>query len=493
MRSLDILRKKIDAGEIDSVEEETTSAGTKPLTPASSARKSADAAFKSLYPGAGPRTNSPLAMKKPITAKGRGSRSSILNEDTKANDKCASTPPLRNLISMQKSFLKTSEEEHPRCNMCILYRLPASSIYCEIDECSSCGGKLKDMNAMHKEHEALLHPDILSKLSPRTEIRKKLKSQEEKKPTVLKKSTAAFSGMSPSEISFSSPLSTNDSRPTTSASTSSFPDKSDEKTKNTELQSSPSTRQSTLSFKLPPLKVTDGDSRSALYEADSPQSIARGTDKYKEMESLAQEVFSKNATEGIAIMVRNSLIDASPEGVAQWLFEMGDALDSRKKGDYLGSDKDFNVAVMESFVQQLQLEHLNFDAAIRAFLCTFSLPGEAQKIERLLDAFAKRYCSTNPGVLKDVDTASALAFGIIMLNTDLHNENAQETLRPPMDEETWINLVNETTKNSISQGELSTLYNSVKQEAILLPTELRKKNAREPTSTISSFMKGLFT
>ena len=34
----------------------------------------------------------------------------------------------------------------------------------------------------------------------------------------------------------------------------------------------------------------------------------------------------------------------------------------------------------------------------REFLWSFRLPGEAQKIDRMMEAFAKRYCDQNPGV-----------------------------------------------------------------------------------------------
>uniref|UniRef100_A0A6B2L217 PH domain-containing protein n=1 Tax=Arcella intermedia TaxID=1963864 RepID=A0A6B2L217_9EUKA len=51
----------------------------------------------------------------------------------------------------------------------------------------------------------------------------------------------------------------------------------------------------------------------------------------------------------------------------------------------------------------------------------FVLPGEAQKIDRLMETFAARYHLNNPDVFPDRDTAFILAFSLIMLNTDHHN------------------------------------------------------------------------
>jgi brefeldin A-inhibited guanine nucleotide-exchange protein len=49
------------------------------------------------------------------------------------------------------------------------------------------------------------------------------------------------------------------------------------------------------------------------------------------------------------------------------------------------------------------------------------LPGEAQKIDRILERFAERYCELNPATFSCADTAFILAFSVIMLNTDVHN------------------------------------------------------------------------
>ena len=39
---------------------------------------------------------------------------------------------------------------------------------------------------------------------------------------------------------------------------------------------------------------------------------------------------------------------------------------------------------------------MDFVAALRLLLSKFRLPGEAQKIDRLMEKFAGRYCESNP-------------------------------------------------------------------------------------------------
>ena len=50
---------------------------------------------------------------------------------------------------------------------------------------------------------------------------------------------------------------------------------------------------------------------------------------------------------------------------------------------------------MHSFVNQLDFRDLPFVDALRLFLQSFRLPGEAQKIDRFMLKFAERYIEGN--------------------------------------------------------------------------------------------------
>ena len=73
------------------------------------------------------------------------------------------------------------------------------------------------------------------------------------------------------------------------------------------------------------------------------------------------------------------------------------------------------------FVASFDFGSLEIDNALRLFLQAFRLPGEAQKIDRLMESFAKALFAANPEPFANSDAAYVLAFAIIMLNTDLHN------------------------------------------------------------------------
>jgi Sec7-like guanine-nucleotide exchange factor len=62
--------------------------------------------------------------------------------------------------------------------------------------------------------------------------------------------------------------------------------------------------------------------------------------------------------------------------------------------DVFLSDEE-NVATMHAFVDQLDFKELPFVGALRLFLQSFRLPGEAQKIDRYMLKFAERYIAGN--------------------------------------------------------------------------------------------------
>ena len=59
-------------------------------------------------------------------------------------------------------------------------------------------------------------------------------------------------------------------------------------------------------------------------------------------------------------------------------------------GDYLGQHEDFALSVMHVYVDAHNFSGMKFDKAIRTFLNGFRLPGEAQKIDRIMEKFAEK-------------------------------------------------------------------------------------------------------
>uniref|UniRef100_A0A6G1SMV3 Cytohesin-1 n=1 Tax=Aceria tosichella TaxID=561515 RepID=A0A6G1SMV3_9ACAR len=183
--------------------------------------------------------------------------------------------------------------------------------------------------------------------------------------------------------------------------------------------------------------------------------------------SIGKKRFNMDPKKGIEYLVEHDILDETPESIAKFLFD-GDGLNKTAIGNYLGERIEFNMKVLDCFVNLHNFTDLILVQALRQFLWSFRLPGEAQKIDRMMEKFAIRYCQQNPGVFDDTDTCFVLSFAIIMLNTSLHNPSVRE--KPNL--EKFISL-----NRSINNGKdlprelLESLYESIKQEPFKIPEE----------------------
>ncbi|KAJ3639806.1 hypothetical protein Zmor_003142 [Zophobas morio] len=148
-------------------------------------------------------------------------------------------------------------------------------------------------------------------------------------------------------------------------------------------------------------------------------------------------LFNKKPERGITYLIRRGFLENSPQGVARFLISRK-GLSKQMIGEYLGNlQNPFCMAVLECFSNELDLSGMQVDVALRKFQQHFRMPGEAQKIERLMEIFSQRYCQCNVDIvarLRSPDTIFVLAFAIIMLNTDLHTPNIKPERRMKLED-----------------------------------------------------------
>jgi len=61
----------------------------------------------------------------------------------------------------------------------------------------------------------------------------------------------------------------------------------------------------------------------------------------------------------------------------------------------MSTSDEVNIATMHAFVDMIDFRNTRFVDALRVFLQSFRLPGEAQKIDRYMLKFAERYIEGN--------------------------------------------------------------------------------------------------
>jgi len=195
--------------------------------------------------------------------------------------------------------------------------------------------------------------------------------------------------------------------------------------------------------------------------------------------------FKMKPKDGVKYLREVGRIDDTPESLAKCFLDLQDILDKTAIGDYMGEDKEFNLDVMHTYVDMLDFQGMTFDEGIRYFLKGFRLPGEAQKIDRMMEKFAAAFCGANPGVFTNNDTAFVLGYSVIMLNTDAHNPNI-----PP---DKKMSLKGFLRNNSgIADGQdldeafLTGIYNNIRSNAISLKEDDDLRETVQMKSTAMS-------
>ncbi|XP_039261022.1 cytohesin-1-like [Styela clava] len=183
--------------------------------------------------------------------------------------------------------------------------------------------------------------------------------------------------------------------------------------------------------------------------------------------AIGKKRFNSDPKKGMEYLIDNDIVTHDEKSIAEFLYK-GEGLNKTAIGDYLGEKDEFHLKVLNEFVNLHKFSGLGLDKALRDFLWNFRLPGEAQKIDRMMEAFASRYCSCNPGVFLNTDTCYVLSFAIIMLNTSLHNPSVKE--KPTVDRFISMNRGINDGKD-LPDELLINLFDSIKKEPFKIPED----------------------
>ncbi|KAH0538322.1 hypothetical protein FGG08_005096 [Glutinoglossum americanum] len=172
--------------------------------------------------------------------------------------------------------------------------------------------------------------------------------------------------------------------------------------------------------KIPSSETPTGPSTPVTQFADDPNQLEKAKQRKTALINGIKQ-FNYKPKRGIKTLLDEGFIRTnSPEDIARFLLQ-NDRLDKKMIGEYLGEGEPQNIAIMHAFVDAMDFSKTRFVDALRRFLQSFRLPGEAQKIDRFMLKFAERYITGNPNAFANADTAYVLAYSVIMLNTDQHS------------------------------------------------------------------------
>lgn len=207
-----------------------------------------------------------------------------------------------------------------------------------------------------------------------------------------------------------------------------------------------------------------------LSEIPTPDELASTRNK-KKLYIAGAEEFNKKPSDGIQFLVKNGLLSdpIDPTEVATLLRECW-RLDKKMIGEYVSNKK--NLKILEAFVQSFDFNSVRIDDALRSYLEAFRLPGEAPLITMLMEQFASHWFQSNPEAqFANADAAFTLAYAIIMLNVDQHNQNAKRQNIPMTVDNFKKNLTKVNGGLDFDATLLENIYVSIKSQEIVMPAE----------------------
>ncbi|KAH9870935.1 hypothetical protein J1614_006507 [Plenodomus biglobosus] len=199
--------------------------------------------------------------------------------------------------------------------------------------------------------------------------------------------------------------------------------------------------------------------------------------------------FNYKPKKGLKMLISEGFIPSnSPEDIARFFLD-NEQLDKAALGEFLGEGDPENIAIMHAFVDLMDFTKTRFTDALRRFLQSFRLPGEAQKIDRFMLKFAERYITGNPNAFANADTAYVLSYSVIMLNVDQHSKKMKG---PRMTPEDFIKNNRGINDNAdLPDDYLRSIYEEISRNEIVLNTEQEAAADKglinqQPTSSLAS-------
>lgn len=218
--------------------------------------------------------------------------------------------------------------------------------------------------------------------------------------------------------------------------------------------------------------------------------------------------FTLSLKGGLNFFIENGLVKRTAKDIAVFFLQHKHKLDKTQMGEAMGREPDaafvkdpdvspqdggvgFWTLILHHYVDELDFTDMVFDDAIRLFLSGFRLPGEAQKIDRIMEKFAQKFTAQNPSVFSSADTAFILAFSVIMLNTDLHNPSIKPERRMTL--ENFVGTLRGIGENGsdLPREMLEGIYGRIKERPFSLKEDdAARERAQKQIFDTSVFFEG---
>lgn len=132
---------------------------------------------------------------------------------------------------------------------------------------------------------------------------------------------------------------------------------------------------------------------------------------------------AEKPTKVVKKLVEEGFLPPAPADIARYLHAALRRLNPSTLGQLIGDYDELAGQIRLHFIAQIDFSRRTVDDALRQLLRHFTLPGESQVVERIVETFGIVYFDQNKGagVLVNSDAVYSLSYLIMMLQSNVHN------------------------------------------------------------------------
>ncbi|KAF7458718.1 large Sec7 domain containing protein [Cryptosporidium felis] len=169
----------------------------------------------------------------------------------------------------------------------------------------------------------------------------------------------------------------------------------------------------------------------------SPEGLSGGSELNNGLQTIRKYLIGEyirqfnggNYERSLQLLSEIGVVNKEDEASIAELLARNKSLDKKAIGDFISLPDSRNRQVLKQYCERFSFKDQSLDFSLYMFLSNFHLPGEAQKIDRIIEEFSLKYFQDNPQLLDNKDKVYILAFSLILLHTDAHNREIKDYYR----------------------------------------------------------------
>lgn len=164
-----------------------------------------------------------------------------------------------------------------------------------------------------------------------------------------------------------------------------------------------------------------------------------------------------------------------------FLFYHNPQVSRSKLGHFFGEPDDIYLRTMTYFFDYEDYKGMRVDEAMSSFMNLFDLPGESQKIDRVLQKFSAKYSKDNSQIISEKCTYG-LSFLVMMLQSEWHNPQVIEKMTYEQFMKLGMNI--EEYEKYLTESLMKGIYETLTKKTLGSPDYCRGFNGVSPTKYI---------